>query len=416
MTGGTWPTGSGPDRLGRPELAPLVDELARRLGDGDVPAVLTLRQLPSGARHALADLFGLDRTPSAVARVPVSRLTGALGLASADELRACVETLRGPLPDRRAARAAGRAARGDLWAWLTEEAAAVALGGSQEWVHPWVERLRAKGARGGIDAHRRRLEDVLRVLRALPADGVPLAGFADDLLEDPHALDRGRSRAAIVLDAIALATGERPVAAGAAEATRRLWEAVGVAPDPLSSSVLVLGLAAPAPAPLGSWLAAATAAGEPVVLTLAQLRRWPLPPLARDAVVHIFENPSLVAEAARGGWFGPPLVCSSGRPTVAVVTLLRQLSAGGCALRQHADFDPAGLAITGWLAQHAGTTPWRMSAFDYLTAVAARRRTTSMIPAVPDTPWDPDLSDAMRKTSCVVYEEELRSDLLAGMR
>ncbi len=70
--------------------------------------------------------------------------------------------------------------------------------------------------------------------------------------------------------------------------------------------------------------------------TLAQLRRWPLPALARDQAILVFENPSLVAAAARSGWAAAPIICSSGRPTVAVVSLIRQLTA-----YQHADIDPS---------------------------------------------------------------------------
>lgn len=112
----------------------------------------------------------------------------------------------------------------------------------------------------------------------------------------------------------------------------------------------------------------------------------------------------------------PPLVCSSGRPTVAVVTLLRQLGAKGGVLRQHADFDASGLAITAWLAERAGTIPWRMTADDYLAAVECRR--TSERPRlgpVPDTPWDLGLQHAMAEIGTAVFEEELRAELLASM-
>ena len=91
-------------RLGRADLAPLVDELARRFGDGGEPAVLVLRGLSDRSRQALADLFGLDRLPAGIVRVRVGRLTDVLGLPSSTaELRAVVEELRGPLPDHRAA-------------------------------------------------------------------------------------------------------------------------------------------------------------------------------------------------------------------------------------------------------------------------------------------------------------------------
>lgn len=407
--------GAAADRLARPELAPLVDELFRRFGDGDDPVTLVVRNPPTAAREALADLFGLDRLPPPDPRIRISRLVEVLGVGSVRSLRDVVESLRGPLPDRRTDRLADRAARDGLWSWLAAEAAVLtSLGGRPGWDAAWVDRMRAQGARGGVDAHRGRLEAALRMLRALPADGVPLAGFANDHLGDPHALDRGHRLPAIVLDAVALA-GEAPLATGA-ESARHLWESVGVAPDPLSSTVLALGLSGDgSPAPLGAWLSAARAAGEPVVLTLAQLRRWPIAPLASGVTAYVVENPSLVAEAARTGWSGPPLVCSSGRPTVAVVTLVRRLAAAGGTVRQHADFDAAGVAITAWLAERAGTTPWRMTAGDYLSAAAGRHEDGSPPVVLPPTPWDPPLRTAMLDTGIRVYEEEFRADLLAAM-
>lgn len=395
-------------------MAPLVDELARRFGEGAAPVLLTVPRLSMAQRLALADLFGLDRLPPGTAKVRVARLVAALGLESTEALRHAVEEVTGPLPDRRAERLAQRSARDELWSWLGAGALGVPLfRAAPATVAAWVERVRAQGPRGGVDAHRRRLETALRVLRALPADGVSLAAFASDRAGDPHALDRGRRVAAMVLDAVALATGA-PLPAGA-ESVRDLWESVGVAPDPLSSTVLVLGLSgAGAPDPLGPWLAAAAAAGEPVVLTLAQLRRWPVPALPAQTVAYVVENPSLVAEAARTGWTGrPPLVCSSGRPTVAVVTLLRQLGAAGAELRQHADFDAAGLSITAWLAERAGTTPWRMTAAEYAAVAGGPAGPSGPLPP---TPWDPSLHRAVSDTAVPVYEEQLRGELLDAMR
>lgn len=399
------------NRLARPELAPLVEALVQRLGDGDEPTTITVRDLTERSRASLADLLGLDRMPPATSRVRVDRLLSALDLRSITDLRASVEALRGPLPDRRAGRQAEQAAREGLWSWFEAETITLDPDGRHR-LAPWVDRVRAQGVRGGIDVHRHRLEQALRVLRALPADGVPLAALAADVLGDPHALDRGRRLAALVLDAVAMTAGLAP--AGDAEAARELWERVGVAPDPLSSTVLVLGLRGSGDGPLGPWLDATCAMSEPVVLTLAQLRRWPLPPLPATGSAYVVENPSLVAEAASAGWSGPPLVCSSGRPTVAVVTLLRQLGSGGAPLYQHADFDPAGLSITAWLADRAGTIPWRMTAADYLAAAGPAEGPASW--SVPETPWDPSLREAMMGVGRVVYEEQLRADLLAAMR
>jgi uncharacterized protein (TIGR02679 family) len=146
---------------------------------------------------------------------------------------------------------------------------------------------------------------------------------------------------AMVLDALSLGLGvERP---RDAESVRQLWELVGVVPDHLSSTVTVLGLRPTGVGDLAGWLRNCADVGEPAVLTLVQLRRWPIKALHRSELIYVVENPSIISYAASGGWPGPPIICSSGRPSVAVVTLIRQLGADGTACRQHADFDAAGL-------------------------------------------------------------------------
>ena len=371
---------------------------------------LTLRDLPTATRQALADLFGADRMPLATSRPAVRRLVAALGLVSVGELRDVVESLRGPLPDRRAAREEARAARFELWSWLGESAGGLELGGPEARLAAWVEQQRAAGARGGVDVHRRRLEMALDVLRRLPADGIALASLANDATGDPHALDHGRTAAAMVLDAVACAY-ERP-AAQDAEAARSLWELVGVAPDPHSSTVLALGLPGDGRTPLGRWIRACAEVSEPVVLTLANLRHWPVKAVAGDGPIYAVENPSLIAEAS-SGWTGPPLVCTSGRPTIAAVTLLRQLASDGAVIRQHADFDPTGVAITGWLAQRAGSVPWRMTAIDYVASLSASAPLFAGAP--PETPWDPALQGVMAHHRRALYEEEIRAELLRSM-
>jgi uncharacterized protein (TIGR02679 family) len=410
------------DLLDRPGLEPLWDELARRYGQGAEPVTLSLRNLTPPQRRALADLLGSDRLPGPEFRISVRRLADALAVNGSSGLREVVERLRGPILNRRALRAAGRLERERLWAWLAEEAAALTLferqpdGGGEPPADRWVEAVRAVGVpRGDLQALRRHLAGVLTVLDALPADGIGLAALADDALGDPHGLDRNRTTAALVLEAAAIAQGrDRPTDA---EGIRALWEEVGVVPDPLSSTVLALGVGVNSVAddPLGVWLGAAAAASEPVALTLAQLRRWPVAPLPAGAVGYVVENPSLLAEAASGRWSGPPIICSSGRPTLAAVTLLRQLSADGAIVAQHADFDPTGLGITAWLAERAGTRPWRMGKRHYRAALAASRPRLPIPGAIPATPWDPPLHVAMADTRLAVYEEELRHELLDAM-
>ena len=388
----------------------MVDELARRFGTGEIPVTITLRDIPVSSRQGLADLLGTDRMPSATSRLAVQKLVAALGLVSVGELRDVVECLRGPLPNHRAARDAARAVRSELWSWLGESVGELELGGFEARLPSWVESQRAAGARGGVEVHRQRLALALAVLRRLPADTIALPSLANDATGDPHALDYGRTVAGMVLDAVACAY-ERPLAHDA-EAARSLWELVGVVPDPHSSTVLALGLPSDGCTPLDRWLLSCAQAGEPVVLSLANLRRWPVPPVVAGGRVYAVENPSLIAEASPD-WTGPPLVCTSGRPTIAAVTLLRQLASGGAIVYQHADFDPTGLAITGWLAQRAGTLPWKMAAADYLGALSAKAPLFAEPP--PETPWDPALQGIMAQHRKALYEEEIRGDLLRSM-
>jgi uncharacterized protein (TIGR02679 family) len=398
-------------------LAPLVAELARRFGDGSPVTRITVRGLDDDQRSSVADLLGRDRLPGPTARIALHTLLGALALTGVEELRTVVEALAGPLGDRRAYRDQRRERRTQLWAWCTEQAEGVPLLTCTEGVARWMDLLRQAGVRGGEHgevAYRHRIGHAMAVLRGLPLHTPnSLAAFADDRLADPHALDRGSLVEGLVLDALAIALGQpRP---RDAEAVRQLWERVGLVPDPLSSTVTVLGLRPSGGDVLADWLRHCADRSEPTVVTLSQLRRWPLAPLQASEVTYVVENPSVLSHAAAEKWMGSPVICSSGRPTIAVVTLIRQLGARGSTCRQHADFDPTGLGITAWMAERAGTVPWLMTADAYGGAIAVKRQRVPLESAVPDTVWDPALGPAMRAAGVAVYEEELRLTLLDAM-
>lgn len=387
-------------RARRPGLAPLWDELARRYGASDAPvAAVTLRNLDGAARRALADLLASDRLPATRTRIGTGRIAAALGI-EPGALRDVVEDIAGPLPDRAGARREERRRRAELWDWFVAEA-------SRRGLESWAVRLRRAGVPGGdTDTHRDRLAGLLTVLDRLPADGVALPALAADALGDPHALDRGTWTGRAVVEALAARRGHD--APHSAEEGRAEWAASGVAADMLSPAVLVIGLAPRGRTPLTRLLNAMAEHAEPVAVTLSQLRRWPL--VARAPVVHVFENPSLMAEAAQMGWSGPPLVCTSGWPNVAVLTLLRRLGGGGSKLLVHCDLDPKGIEIASSVVERVGATPWRMTARDYDRAVV--RAAVPITGRIPDTPWDPRLAEAMRRHRRAVFEEDLRHELL----
>ncbi|MEW6155224.1 MAG: TIGR02679 family protein [Actinomycetota bacterium] len=395
------------ERVGGRHLAPLWDELARRMGASSRPVTsVTLRGLGADERAALADLLGRDRLVAATCRVRVEEVAVALGVDGPDGVARVVAGLRGPIGDRAAARQAERAERDALWHWL--ERAAADLGAPA-----WAAAVRAAGVPGGdVAPHRARLEGAVRVVRAIADRGQPaaLATMAAAELGDPHALDPGTAMAPLVLGLLAGRLGL--AVPKSAEEARTVWSAAGVVTDELSPKVVVLGLRSGAGSPLAAVLGPLADAHEPAAVTLSQLRRWPWLPDGADrgpSEVLVVENPTVVAEAARAGatvgpgW--PPMVCSAGWPNVAVLTLLRQLREAGWQALCHADFDPSGVLITRHLVQRVGAVPWRMGEGDYLAG--ASRSATAFVGSVADTPWDPALATAMRRHRRAVFEEDV---------
>jgi uncharacterized protein (TIGR02679 family) len=321
-------------------------------------------------------------------------------------LRRLVEQLRGPLDNRSARRGEETEARRRLWDEVDAAVAGRGLGG-------WLARLRAAGVPDGdVAAHRARLAPVLAVVAELPLQPPrPLALVAQRHLGDPHGLDHGTWAGAVVVDAAAgLAGLASPTSA---EQARAALARVGIVADQLSAPVLTLGLRGAGAGPDPGWLAAMAEAGEPVVLTASQLRRWPL--AAGDVDVRVVENPSVVAAAAAAG-VAAPLVCTASWPTHAAVLALDQLRAGGARLHYHGDLDPTGMVLAEHHLRRFEASPWRLGASDYLAAVGDAVVTIDPDVAVPPTPWDPALAVAVREHRRVVYEEQVIDVLLGDLQ
>ena len=167
-----------------------------------------------------------------------------------------------------------------------------------------------------------------------------------------------------MLRAVAVMLGAEPPTS--AEQRRALWERVGVAEDELSATVLVAGVRPAGEDPLAIVLRTCAAAGEAAALTLAQVRAADSLPLTPESVVHVVENPSILALTLRRfGTRCPPLVCTSGWPNGAGVLLLRRLAEQGHELRYHGDLDGNGVRIAAYVMAKTGARPWRMSESDY---------------------------------------------------
>ncbi len=265
---------------------------------------------------------------------------------------------------------------------------------------------------GSVTATRTLLEDALRVLGHLPAQGQPLPVFATDVLGYPHALDDGTRLSALVLRALAAIYDT--AAPTAAEQRRALWERAGVADDELSTVVLAAGIRPAGAGLLRDLLTACADAGQAAALTLAQVRlpgatRFPARP------VYVVENPSVLALAL--GRFSadcPPMVCTSGWPSSAAILLLRGLTRDGASLHYHGDFDGEGIRIAAYVLAKTAAEPWRMTTRDYLDAVA-RNPHGPDVGRVTPAPWDARLAPAMTQQRTAIVEESLADLLLSEL-
>ena len=384
------------------------------------------RRLLAAARRSLERSGGrLDGTvslqsPSDDERIVVIGITGAHRSAGStrltvrladvdDQLRAVHgvglrDLLATAAPLRsRAAEAKREAVARDALLDLASEGRHAAAG----WYERWLDGLRRDGTLTRVVRAGLPFGDVVRVLDALPAADEPIPVFADRLLDDTKALSEGPLRG-LVLRALAV-WQEVPVPSGG-EPERALWESVGLVPDDLASQVLVLNLPAGG-GPLGRWLTEAAAVGEPLRVTLHQLRRFP--PTVTAEEVFVCENPAVLrAATAALGAQSPPLVCTEGVPSVAVHTLLR--AAGRAVLRWRNDFDWTGVRLTAAaLDRYPTAVPWRMSTAEYAPAAGSG---PALLGVPTDTGWDPTLSSAMRQAGRAVMEERLITLLLDDLR
>ena len=178
--------------------------------------------------------------------------------------------------------------------------------------------------------------------------------------------------------------------------------------DDLASQVLVLNVPASG-SPLGGWLTESAALGTPFRITLHQLTSMPI--TLDTAQVRVCENPAVLrAAAAELGPRCAPLACTEGIPSAACHHLLGQ----ALVLHWRGDFDWTGLRVLAAAATRYGAVPWRMTADDYLAALAGGE--SEPLKGPPSTsPWDSRLATEMRISGRAVMEERLIPLLLRDL-
>lgn len=377
---------------------------------------ITLTDATDAQRAAVGRLLGRSVPAARSVSVPLERLDNVLrgSGAAPDGLASAVVALAGPVDDPRLREAENQA-------WRDVVAELDALAADRPELSTWVDSVRKRGRlrRAATDAaHASALvRDLRAVVRALPADGESLAGFAGRVLRRAHALDSGTALGSLAMSAAEVIGGATPARSGPAAWRREVWASVGVLVDDVSSTVLVLNLPGGTASPTGVALAALAAAGQPAVLSLRQIVSDGVG--AVPAQVSVCENPAVVSAAAdQLGTASAPVICVQGQPGAAATTLLRLLAGDGASIRYHGDFDWGGITIARTLATHVDWLPWRFGASDYLDAIS-RGDLPDELPAMTgtplDTPWDPQLSTTMSRLAVRVEEELVLDDLLADL-
>ncbi len=365
-------------------------EARGRCAEGRV--VLTGLSRPE--RHAVSALVGRPVTKD---RLTIDLATLDTWLAERSGVGGLVEVIEAatgaPVVDRpalRAHRTAEREAPLELARTLVADA---------PWREPWLDGVRRAGLLSRTSDPEQAVRVAAATLARLPSS-TSRTELATAVARHAHGLDEGTTAAALVLRALAAWSGEPPPITVAQR--RDLWERFGVRVDLVSTTCLTLGLRGAAR------LNTAADAGDPVHLTAWDLRRYT--PTSPGSVL-VCENPRVLEAVAERFGGRLPVVCTSGRPALVVLDVLRGLS--GAELRYHGDFDWPGVMIANRLVAEVGVMPWRMGADDYTAALG-----TSGLPLAGSSvepSWDPELGAAMRHHGVAVHEEAVLAELLDGL-
>ena len=417
--------------LGTPDTAWLLERVRKRAAEGrPLTGSLALNPASPAQRRAIDALLGRAPSRGASLSVRLEELDALLRTSGIHPggLRAAVEELTGPIPDNKA----NALAESQAWRYAYEPLDAEVSGNSH--LEVWWSRPHTRGtlkrlAGGDPTVARTLTTQTAAVLRALPADGISLPVLAATTTGDAHALDADQPVGRLLLAATeqwAYALSSDPeslITLPKSEQRRAQWAELGVSLDELSSRVLTLGLPGnpSSPGSLGPLLAIAKKHGEPLALTLRQVRQGaadtePDPWGIGGGEVFVCENPAVLEAAARQlGPRCPPLICVEGHLSVACRAMLRALREHGASFRYHGDFDWGGLRIANSVVDLIDAAMWRYSHHDYLDAVDRGHGVPLNTGEPCDASWDPRLRAAIATRAVRVEEEHVLPDLLADL-
>ncbi len=365
-------------RLALPELAP---EGRRRLGIVIERPVVHGRR--SVALHEIAT--GVER----ISGVPLVEMLDLVGHPPAGRHEAA-QARRAAGQERRAALDTSVRELGPIASWMPRWADAA-----------WRDGLFATRAANEVDTLVRRVSEVV----AAGHTGRSRTEVAAQLLGDAHALDSATPLATLVTRALVERDGPGH--------ERMVWERAGLPLDLVSAPVLTWALPLIGNSAVAVAGRAMTNAALPLHISVVALRDEPFR-VPDGSPVLVVENPRLVETAATRR-LPAAVICTNGNPTTAPTEAIAALRASAAELRYHGDFDTPGLAMAA-RARDMGCRPFRMSAQDYLSALAAAKADGVVLPEdaapAPPTPWDAELSDTFALHRLVVHEERVMDQIL----
>jgi len=404
-------------------LAGLWEAIAAKLERNRLSSVGTVRVVldPAGASQ-LSGLLG-SITRSGTVTVKLSALDARFRVTGVS-LVTVVEHVRGtPLVDRKQATAERALVVAERRRLLDEAVADVGLSAMQ--AQSFVAGVRAAGlltrAGGDAGAILARFGAAWKELARSGAleqlgEAEPtwlLGEFASRYTGTSHGFDDGTTESKLMMRALAVISGT-PVPTSP-EDRRRLWALAGVSTDEVSGTAMTWGFR---PDRTDTWSAMMRGRADLGVVTHLTVQELKVAAgvrlAARGTEMFACENPQVLQAAASAG-VRVPVLCLSGQGSAAAWMVLRQLLNDGVAVRYHGDFDWPGIGIARRVYL-AGGTPWRMSAEDYLMALAETTERERLDEGQPTgTDWDPQLAIVMAEQDAVVHEESVISMLLADL-
>ncbi|AGL00507.1 TIGR02679 family protein [Desulfoscipio gibsoniae] len=240
--------------------------------------------------------------------------------------------------------------------------------------------------------------------------------FATLLTGDPHALDSDNAIGRLLFHGL-LHYLDIPETDYTAEGKRALFREAGLLDDDISSSVAVAGLQVRPEDLRFAVFDCANAAASPLILPLRFLETKTLWQPGRN--IYVVENPAVFStflDTCPAASL-PPLVCGSGQPSVAALTLFDQLVEAGCTIYYSGDFDVKGLEIATRLAQryHINFRAWCYDSETYLSVASGKRIPAKEINSLLKlaVPWDEHLTARMVERKLYVYQEAFIGKLLS---